>query len=138
METVVPARQTLLFSAFFERSPVKIWLVTSLDKALQLGIVNMDGKEYYFNDAGVLQTNVLIPDGRMSDRNREIIDDVAKDVPPYHIVGGNPCKIIKKRFDDKLIDYLIDLKWWDWPADKIFNNLEVLCSGDLSKIMTIQ
>ncbi len=63
---------------------------------------------------------------------------VTKDVPAYHIAGGNPCKIIKKRFDDKLIDYLIDLKWWDWTAEKIFNNLEALCDGDLSKIMTIQ
>ncbi|MFY9187662.1 MAG: acetyltransferase, partial [bacterium] len=25
------------------------------------------------------------------------------------------------------------LKWWDWPAEKIFDNLETLCSGDLQK-----
>lgn len=63
---------------------------------------------------------------------------VTKDVPAYHIAGGNPCRGIKKRFSHELIDYLIDLKWWDWTAEKIFNNLEALCSGDLSKIKAIQ
>ena len=63
---------------------------------------------------------------------------VAKDIPAYHIAAGNPCKIIRKRFDDELIDYLLKLKWWDWSAEKIFRNLEVLCSGDLSKIKNIK
>ena len=58
---------------------------------------------------------------------------VTKDIPPYTISGGNPCKIIKKRFDDELIDYLLNLRWWEWSAEKIFNNLEILCSGDLKK-----
>ncbi|MEC1377204.1 Vat family streptogramin A O-acetyltransferase [Heyndrickxia oleronia] len=62
---------------------------------------------------------------------------VSKDIPPYHIAGGNPCNIIKKRFDDELIDYLLTIKWWDWPACKIFDNLDTLCSGDLSKIKKI-
>lgn len=63
---------------------------------------------------------------------------VSKDVPPYHIVGGNPVKIIRKRFDDETIDYLLKLKWWDWSAKKIFDNLDALCSGDLSKIKAIK
>lgn len=62
---------------------------------------------------------------------------VAKDIPPYHIAGGNPCKIIRKRFEDELIDYLLRLKWWNWPPEKIFENLDVLCSGDLDKIKTV-
>lgn len=63
---------------------------------------------------------------------------VSKDVPPYHIVGGNPIKIIRKRFDDEIIDFLLQLKWWDWSAEKIFNNLEILCSGDVSAIKNIK
>lgn len=59
---------------------------------------------------------------------------VSKDVLPYHIVGGNPIRVIRKRFDDETIDFLLKLKWWDWPAEKIFKNLEILCSGDLSVI----
>lgn len=62
---------------------------------------------------------------------------VTKDIPAYHIAGGNPCKIIRKRFDDKIISYLQELKWWDWSPEKIFRNLEVLCSGDLEQIKDI-
>lgn len=63
---------------------------------------------------------------------------VTKDVPPYHIAGGNPCKIIKKRFDDELIRHLLELRWWDWPSRKIFDHLDILCSGDLTRIKDIQ
>lgn len=59
---------------------------------------------------------------------------VAKDVPPYTIVGGNPAKAIRKRFDDELIAYLLELKWWNWPAEKIFENMDTLCSADLERI----
>jgi virginiamycin A acetyltransferase len=38
---------------------------------------------------------------------------VTKDVAPYTIVGGNPAKFIRKRFDDQTIDFLLKLKWWD-------------------------
>lgn len=58
---------------------------------------------------------------------------VTREVPAYRIAGGNPIQIIRKRFDDELIDTLLALKWWDWPAEKIFDNLDRLCSGDLTK-----
>ena len=62
---------------------------------------------------------------------------VTRDIPPYHVAGGNPCRVIRKRVDDALIDYLLALKWWDWDAEKIFCNLEALCSGDLEQIRTV-
>lgn len=62
---------------------------------------------------------------------------VAKDIPVYHIAVGNPCRVVKKRFDDELIDYLLQIKWWDWPAEKIFKNLDALTGGDLEKIRRI-
>ena len=57
---------------------------------------------------------------------------------PYHIAGGNPCEIKRKRFDDELIRYLEEIKWWDWDEKKIFDNLDILCSPDLEKIRRIQ
>lgn len=38
---------------------------------------------------------------------------VTKDVPPYAIVGGNPARIIRYRFDEKTIADLLQLRWWD-------------------------
>jgi len=53
---------------------------------------------------------------------------VTKDVEPYTIVGGNPAKLIKKRFSDDTISKLLELKWWDWDIDKITENVEKLTS----------
>lgn len=42
---------------------------------------------------------------------------VTKDVPPYAIVGGNPAKIIKYRFDDDIIEKLLEISWWNWSSN---------------------
>ena len=49
---------------------------------------------------------------------------VVKNVPPYAIVGGNPAKIIKYRFSEKIIEALLRIKWWDWDLDKIHDNFK--------------
>ena len=41
---------------------------------------------------------------------------VTKDVPPYAVVGGNPAQILRWRFDEKTIEGLQKIAWWDWPA----------------------
>ena len=91
------------------------------------------------NDVWVGQNVTFLPGVKVGDGAIIAANSVvSKDVPPYHIVGGNPIKIIRKRFDDELIEYLLKLKWWDWNPQKIFDNLETLCSGDLNKIKTIK
>lgn len=48
---------------------------------------------------------------------------VVKSVEPYTIVGGNPARFIKYRFDDpKIIEGLQRIRWWDWDIDKIYDN----------------
>jgi virginiamycin A acetyltransferase len=47
---------------------------------------------------------------------------VTKDVPPYAIVGGNPAKILKYRFNDEQIKNLQKISWWNWKKDKIIEN----------------
>lgn len=51
---------------------------------------------------------------------------VTKDVEPYAIVGGNPAKIIKYRFDKELIPKLNRIKWWYWPEEKIIEHQEMI------------
>ena len=38
---------------------------------------------------------------------------ITKDVPSYHIVGGVPAKVIRKRFSDSIIQEIDALNWWD-------------------------
>lgn len=49
---------------------------------------------------------------------------VTKDVPPYAIVAGNPAKIIKYRFTDDEIRKLLKIQWWNWPTNKIKENID--------------
>lgn len=55
---------------------------------------------------------------------------VTKDVPPYAIVGGNPAKIIKYRFDEETIRKLEHIAWWDWDSEMILKNKDKML-GDV-------
>lgn len=44
---------------------------------------------------------------------------VTSDVEPYAIVAGNPARVIRKRFTDEQIGALLDIRWWDWPIEKV-------------------
>lgn len=59
---------------------------------------------------------------------------VARDVPPYAVVGGNPASIIRMRYSSEVISELLRLAWWDWPIDKIEANLAALSSGDMATL----
>lgn len=51
---------------------------------------------------------------------------VAKDIPPYAIVVGNPAKVIKYRFSEKIICKLQKIKWWNWPEEVIKERLSLM------------
>lgn len=44
---------------------------------------------------------------------------VTKDIPPYEIWGGNPARLIRKRFDDATIKELLEMQWWNWDDNEI-------------------
>jgi len=59
---------------------------------------------------------------------------VTQNVPPYAIVGGNPARVIRRRFDDDTVARLEALRWWDWDAEKITRNVAALCGGDVEAL----
>ena len=57
---------------------------------------------------------------------------VTKDVEPYSVVGGNPAKHLKYRFEEQQIKDLLDIAWWDWEESKIKEEAMTLWSQDLN------
>lgn len=92
------------------------------------------GNDVWIGQNVTIMPGVHIGDGAIIGANSV----VAGDIPPYSIAVGNPCRVKRTRFDSRLISYLLELRWWDWDADKIFRNMDALCSGDLSKIRGIK
>jgi hypothetical protein len=63
---------------------------------------------------------------------------VTKDVEPYCIVAGNPARTVGKRFDDDTIRKLLEIRWWDWPIEKINANLEIIGSNRISEMLQLK
>jgi virginiamycin A acetyltransferase len=59
---------------------------------------------------------------------------VTSDVPAYSIVGGNPARVIRQRFNDETISILEKLAWWDWPVEKITQNLPAIRSANVEAL----
>lgn len=50
---------------------------------------------------------------------------VTKDVPAYAVAAGVPARVVKYRFDDKTIENLLKIRWWDWPEEKVRENCDL-------------
>ena len=58
---------------------------------------------------------------------------VNKDVEPYTIVGGVPAHVIKKRFPDEIIKRLLEIKWWDWDKELMYEAVPLLQSASFDQ-----
>lgn len=88
------------------------------------------GNDVWIGFEAVILAGVTIGDGAIIGARAV----VTKDVAPYTIVGGVPAKPIRKRFDDQTITTLLKMKWWDWPEEKIAQNIQAIKSGDVAQL----
>lgn len=63
---------------------------------------------------------------------------VASNVLPYTIVGGNPAKPIRHRFEPEVIENLLEIAWWNWDIQKITRNLNKIASADIDALMNCE
>jgi len=84
------------------------------------------GNDVWIGQGALIKAGVSIGDGAVVGMGSV----VTKNVAPYCIVAGNPARLIKKRFDEDIIDNLLQLKWWNLRDAEIikyaylFNNIE--------------
>ncbi|MTH97053.1 CatB-related O-acetyltransferase [Roseibium sp. RKSG952] len=59
---------------------------------------------------------------------------VGSDVPPYAIAAGNPARPVKRRFDDRTVERLLEIAWWDWPIEKVTRHLPEIRGADIEAL----
>ena len=88
------------------------------------------GNDVWIGSEAIIMPGVTIGDGAVIG-TRAL---VTRDVPPYAIVGGNPARVIRKRFEEPRIDLLLEMRWWDWPEAHLRAAMQLLTSGDIEAL----
>ncbi|MDU9030649.1 CatB-related O-acetyltransferase [Pseudomonas mediterranea] len=60
---------------------------------------------------------------------------VTRDVEPYAIVGGNPCRFIRWRFEEPVRRALLESAWWEWPVEEVKAVSALLCSDNIEAFL---
>jgi acetyltransferase-like isoleucine patch superfamily enzyme len=89
------------------------------------------GNDVWIGSNVIIMSGITIGDGAVIGTGSVVTDGVK----PYTIVAGNPARAVKQRFTDEQIAGLLEIKWWDWPVDKIRENIPVLCSGNVERFL---
>ncbi|MEV4495477.1 CatB-related O-acetyltransferase [Micromonospora arborensis] len=91
------------------------------------------GNDVWFGYQATVMPGVRIGDGAIIAAGAV----VTADVPPYTIVGGNPAKAIRRRFEEADIDRLRRAAWWDWPVDLVTEHTRTIMAGTPADIERI-
>ena len=85
------------------------------------------GNDTWIGHGAIIKPEIVIGDGAIVGAGAV----VTKNVEDYTIVVGNPAKIIRRRFSEKVAIQLSDIQWWNWSHEEIgsalddFRNLSV-------------
>lgn len=78
------------------------------------------GNDVWIGESVKIMGGVKIGDGAILGAGAVVV----KDVPPYAIVGGVPAKVIKYRFEQPIIEKLLELQWWNYSNEKLKSNIQ--------------
>jgi virginiamycin A acetyltransferase len=91
------------------------------------------GNDVWFGHRATVMPGVRIGDGAIVAAGAV----VTADVPPYTIVGGNPARPIRQRFDDADVERLLRAAWWDWPVELVTTHVRTIMAGTPAEIERI-
>jgi len=92
------------------------------------------GNDVWIGYEALVMPGVKIGNGAIVSSRSVVVSDVA----PYSVVGGNPAKQIRSRFESDVVARLESLAWWDWPIDKITENLELIVSDNVEALLSVE
>lgn len=87
------------------------------------------GNDVWIGSNAILFDNITIGDGAVIGA----YSIITKDIPPYSIAVGH-SKIIRKRFSNKDIAFLLKLKWWDFEDEMVASIGHILCSSNINAL----
>jgi virginiamycin A acetyltransferase len=82
------------------------------------------GNDVWVGSGAVILRNVIIGHGAVIGSNAVVTNNV----PPYSVVVGSPARVIKYRFEEDVINRLLEIQWWDLPDETILDNFELFSS----------
>jgi len=88
------------------------------------------GNDVWIGNSVTIMPGITIGDGAIV----ASCSVVTKNVAPYTVVGGNPAQVIRSRFNEDVVQRLINLQWWNWPIEKISKNLSALTNGNIDEL----
>jgi virginiamycin A acetyltransferase len=88
------------------------------------------GNDVWMGYEATIMPGVQVGDGAIIAAKSVVVSHV----PPYTVVGGNPARSIRQRFDDEVIQSLLAIAWWDWSIEKMTHNLEKIVAADIEAL----
>jgi chloramphenicol O-acetyltransferase type B len=85
------------------------------------------GNDVWIGRGATIMSGVTIGDGAVIGARALVV----KDVPPYGIVGGNPAKLLRHRFEPELVERLLAIRWWDWSEERVRKAAPLLQTPDI-------
>ena len=110
-----PAFYSPLKQAGFTYTNTRLW---NDDPVFSKGVRVLIGSDVWIGAHVRIKSGVSIGSGSVIAAGSVVV----RDVEPYTIVGGVPAKQIKKRFDDRVINFLMEFEWWNKDMDWIKEN----------------
>jgi len=89
------------------------------------------GNDVWIGLGALILSGVTIGDGAVIAAHSV----VTKDVRPYAIVGGNPAREIRRRFDDETVKALLACRWWDWPEEELTSIVDLISGPDVDALL---
>lgn len=88
------------------------------------------GNDVWFGHGATVMPGVRIGHGAIVASGAVVVDDV----PDYGIVGGNPARLIRTRYDERDVARLLELAWWDWSPEHLTAHVRTLMSGSVEAL----